>query len=158
MRILKVLDEQIDEIGELVRERYSIDELGDPSSASEVSPPPFSRPRLTGFTLFIQEDVIVVGRICSDADSSSSSTPKLHDMSIFLESSRMMGSGTRVPLRFNPTLKLRGTTQGAGGLGFFPGAIVGLKGKNGGGGWFAVSEILGVSPILCIRYLCRGKL
>lgn len=32
-----VLDERIDEFGELVRGYYNIDDLGDPSSTSEVS-------------------------------------------------------------------------------------------------------------------------
>lgn len=87
---------------------------------------------------------MVVGRICGDADSSNGTSSKLMEGSIFLESSRMMGSGARTLLRFSPTLKLRGTTQGAGGLGLFPGAIVALKGRNGGGDFFAVEEILGV--------------
>lgn len=56
----------------------------------------------------------------------------------------MYGSGARIALRFDPALKFRGGPQGAGGLGFFPGAMVALKGKNGGGGWFLVTEILAV--------------
>lgn len=56
----------------------------------------------------------------------------------------MYGSGARVALRFDTALKVRGGAQGAAGLGFFPGAIVALKGKNGGGGWFLVTEILAV--------------
>lgn len=58
-----------------------------------------------------------------------------------------MGSGGRTPLKFDPIVKIRGGPKGAGGVGLFPGAIVALKGKNGGGGWFNVSEILTV----CIR-------
>jgi DNA polymerase alpha subunit B len=60
----------------------------------------------------------------------------------------MMGSGIRVPLRFDPSVKVRGGVKGAGGLGLFPGAIVAVRGKNGGAGWFLVSEILAVS-FLC---------
>lgn len=59
-----------------------------------------------------------------------------------IESSRMLSSGSRVPLRFDPSLRIRGGSQGAGGIGLFPGAMVALRGKNGGGGWFLVSEIL----------------
>lgn len=59
----------------------------------------------------------------------------------------MSGSGSRVPLRFSPNMILRGSTQGAPGIGLFPGAIVSLKGKNGGGGFFVVEEIWGVSPL-----------
>lgn len=54
----------------------------------------------------------------------------------------MFASGARVPLRFDASLKIRGGARGAGGIGLFPGALVALTGKNGGGGWFSVSEIL----------------
>ena len=84
---------------------------------------------------------MVVGRICCDIEASSS---KLTEDNIVIESSRMMGSGSRVPLRFSPAVNLRGMPQGMTGAGFFPGAIVALKGRNGGGNAFVVSEILGV--------------
>lgn len=61
-----------------------------------------------------------------------------------LESSRMLSSGARVPIRYDPALKIRGNIQGASGIGIFPGALVALRGKNGGGGYFLVSEILAV--------------
>lgn len=56
-----------------------------------------------------------------------------------------MGAGARVHLKFDPNVCLRGAKQGIGGVGFFPGAIVALRGKNGGGGWFTVTEVLPVS-------------
>ena len=56
-----------------------------------------------------------------------------------------MGSGARVPIRFDPEVRLRKGKRGVGGQGLFPGAIVALKGKNGGGGSFLASEILSVS-------------
>lgn len=56
-----------------------------------------------------------------------------------------MGSGARVQLKFDPNVRLRGAKKGIGGVGFFPGAIVALRGKNGGGGWFTVTEVLSVS-------------
>ncbi|THH11357.1 hypothetical protein EW145_g701 [Phellinidium pouzarii] len=123
----EILDERIDEFGELIREHYNIDELGDPASTSE-------------------EDVVVVGRVCNDADAFPGPS-KLTEGSVFIESSRMMGSGSRIPLRFSPNLKLRGTAEGAGGIGLFPGAIIAIKGKNGGGGLFVVDEILGFPPL-----------
>ncbi len=55
-----------------------------------------------------------------------------------------MGSGVRVPLRFAPNLKVRGGPKGQASVSLFPGAIVALKGKNGGGGWFSVNEVLSV--------------
>ena len=88
-----------------------------------------------------QEDVVVVGRIVANAELAETSGPsKLSEASIALESSRMMGSGVRVPLRFNTPLKIHGSSR----VGFFPGAIVALRGRNGGGGWFLVSEVLSV--------------
>jgi hypothetical protein len=55
-----------------------------------------------------------------------------------------MGSGVRVPIRFTPETKLRGGIKGVGGMSFFPGAIVALRGRNGGGGFFLVEELLSV--------------
>ena len=92
-----------------------------------------------------QEDVAVVGRIVANAEIAATSGPsKLNEASIMLESSRMMGSGVRVPLRFNSPLKIHGNNR----VGLFPGAIVALRGRNGGGGWFSVSEVLSVGESL----------
>lgn len=88
-----------------------------------------------------QEDVVVVGRIVANSEiAATSGLSKLNEASIALESSRMMGSGVRIPLRFSAPLKIHGSTR----TGFFPGAIVALRGRNGGGGWFSVSEVLPV--------------
>ena len=92
--------------------------------------------------------MVVVGRIVASAEIEATSGPsKLNEASITLESSRMMGSGVRVPLRFNTPLKIHGSSR----VGFFPGAIVALRGRNGGGGWFSVSEVLSVGGNL--RYI-----
>lgn len=89
--------------------------------------------------------MVVVGRIVANAEIEATSGPsKLNEASITLESSRMMGSGVRVPLRFNTPLKVHGSSR----VGFFPGAIVALRGRNGGGGWFSVSEVLSVGGSL----------
>jgi DNA polymerase alpha subunit B len=56
----------------------------------------------------------------------------------------MMGSGVRVQLKFDDQVKLRGVAKGSGSVGLFPGAIVAVRGRNGGGGWFLVSEVLSV--------------
>lgn len=39
-------------------------------------------------------------------------------------------------------------------MGLFPGAIVGVKGRNAGAGWFGVKEIWSVSAISGWRDLC----
>ncbi|KAH7910851.1 DNA polymerase alpha/epsilon subunit B-domain-containing protein [Hygrophoropsis aurantiaca] len=123
----EVLDERIDEFMELIQTHFKLGELGDPDASTE-------------------EPVTVLGRIVRDEDASDSGA-KLGDTSIVLESSRMMGSGKRVPLRFAPNVKIRGGSKGIGGIGFFPGGIVALHGKNGGGGWFVVDEILALPPL-----------
>ncbi|KAF9485899.1 DNA polymerase alpha, subunit B [Pholiota conissans] len=120
------LDQIIDDFAELIRAHYDISELGDPSSSTD-------------------EEVIVVGRITHDAEIATNS--KLVEGAICIESSRMLSSGTRVPLNFDPAIKIRGSVRGVGGIGIYPGAIVALKGKNGGGGYFLATEVLGIPPL-----------
>ena len=69
---------------------------------------------------------------------------KLTEGAIVIESSRMFSSGARVALRLDPSLKIRGGVRGSGGIRIYPGAIVALKGKNGGGGYFLATEFLAV--------------
>jgi DNA polymerase alpha subunit B len=92
---------------------------------------------LTSFALLnsIQEEQVVVGRICSEEDA------KLKDTAIILETSRLMGAGARVPLKFNPEVLMTGNKTI---YPIFPGEIVALKGRNETGEWFQVSEILPV--------------
>ncbi|KIK69549.1 hypothetical protein GYMLUDRAFT_212131 [Collybiopsis luxurians FD-317 M1] len=122
----QVLDLRIEEMAELVQQHYGIPELNDPASSTD-------------------EEVFVVGRITHDLDSQT----KLTEATLTLETSRRLSdhSGARIALRFDPSLKIKGGAQGAGGLGLFPGAIVALKGQNGGAGWFSVTEILALPPL-----------
>ncbi|KAH8104494.1 DNA polymerase alpha, subunit B [Cristinia sonorae] len=119
----EVLDDRIEDLAQIVKEHYDIPEFGDPSATTE-------------------EDIYVVGRVTLDSDSLSSGSVKMNEASLALETSRAMGSGVRMPFRFEPGVKVREGDRGVGGIGLFPGAIVALRGKNGGGGWFMVSEIL----------------
>ncbi|KAH9042054.1 DNA polymerase alpha subunit B [Lactarius pseudohatsudake] len=123
-----VLDERIDAIADLVFQHYGLSDLADPSASSD-------------------EAVVVVGRITVDAEASSGSG-KLNETSLCIESSRVMGSGVRVPLRFAPNFKVRGGPKGQANVSLFPGAIVALRGKNGGGGWFSVNEVLSLPCLL----------
>ncbi|KAJ7857613.1 hypothetical protein B0H14DRAFT_2750502 [Mycena olivaceomarginata] len=66
------------------------------------------------------DDITVVGRIIQDDDAVEE--VKLADGAISLECSRALGNGERVPLP--------------------------LRGKNGGGGYFQVAEILTMPPLL----------
>lgn len=100
--------------------------------------------RRTAHTNSTQEDIVVVGRITHDADSSAETSVRLNEASLTLESSRAMGSGARIHLRFDTNVRMKGMKRGIGGMGVFPGAIVALRGRNGGGGWFTVTEVLPV--------------
>jgi len=88
--------------------------------------------------------VYAVGRIVQDSEISSGAV-KLNEASLCLETSRRIGGGSRVPLKFDVGVKIRGAPRGQCSFGLFPGAIVALKGRNGGAGWFLVTEVLSVS-------------
>ncbi|GAA6004840.1 hypothetical protein JCM11491_002251 [Sporobolomyces phaffii] len=119
----EVLDTLIDEAAETFRDYYQIDEFGDPSVQS-------------------QEEILAIGRLCAESD-----TAKMTDTASYLESSRSLGSGHRVLLKFEPDCKVRYAPHGGGGIGLFPGCMVALKGINGGGKLFAVKEIMMMPPI-----------
>ncbi|KAJ7779978.1 hypothetical protein B0H16DRAFT_1711208 [Mycena metata] len=72
---------------------------------------------------------------------------KLADNAILLECSRVLGNGARVPLPFDWDLKIHRGALGNGSVAFFPGVLVALRGRNGGGGYFQVSEVL-MPPVL----------
>lgn len=124
----ETLDTQLDGFGELILKHYrDVGQLGHPS-------------------VFSEESCVVVGRIVLDAEASGPGV-KLNDQSLILEASRAHGDGLRVPLQLAPDLKIRGGYKGLGGVGLFPGAVVALKGRNGGGGYFIASEILAIPPM-----------
>lgn len=121
-----VLDNAINEAADLVMQYYGLEDLGNPEHPS-------------------QDDIYCVGRICPEGD-----TVRLTDTSLQFESSRRYGGGMRVPLRFDPDVIVRASddpndSSGEGGTGLFPGIIIGIKGRNPGGGFFTASEILLVS-------------
>ncbi|KAG8811255.1 DNA-directed DNA polymerase alpha subunit pol12 [Serendipita sp. 399] len=115
-----VLDDRLDEFAELVRLHYNLEDIGDPASTSD-------------------EELVVVGRICCEEDSS-----KLNEQSVMLETSRLMGAGERILLKFNTLVATNGESTV---FPLYPGAIVALKGVNETGEWFQVSEILSI-PLL----------
>jgi DNA polymerase alpha subunit B len=126
----QVLDKRIDDFSSIILDYYQLnDNLGDPGIPS-------------------QDDLICVGRICPETDGA-----KLSETSTWLESSRFMGAGVRVMLRFDEKCAVRGGAA-EGGIGLFPGMIVGVKGRNAGGGYFSVNEIFQVRttglPFFCM--------
>lgn len=116
-----VLDQKIEHSANILANWYEIEEWSDPSIVS-------------------QDDIWAVGRICAETQDT-----KVSDKSCWLETSRLGGYGRRVWLKWDDQLKIRGVGSGEGGVGLFPGAIVGVKGRNGGGTYFSVQEILTVS-------------
>ncbi|KAF8890039.1 alpha DNA polymerase [Gymnopilus junonius] len=120
------LDQIIDDFAELIRAHYDVSDFGDPSASTDG-------------------EITIVGRITHDTDTASSS--KLAEGAMMIESSRMLSGGARVPLALDPTIKIRGSVKGIGGFGLYPGEIVALKGKNGGGGYFLATEVLGIPPL-----------
>lgn len=147
------LDDHLDIATNLIAETYGLSEedISDPSIVS-------------------QESVYAVGRICPNLlhsgkdqqkDSNANPTiglPRLQPTSagILLESSKLQGAGQRVPIWFTKDCILKrqpGAEEdeeiGSGAaelLGLFPGMLVGVKGRNGGGEGFGVEQVLLVSP------------
>lgn len=123
----EVLNDAIEEACDLIRQYYGLDELGNPDLPS-------------------QEDHYTVGRVCPEEDG-----VRLTETSLTFEPSKFYSStaGNRVRLRFAPDVVIRtspsdeqGEVLGEGGVGIFPGMLVGLKGRNAGTESFVVSEVL----------------
>ncbi|KAM0722400.1 hypothetical protein Q7P37_001841 [Cladosporium fusiforme] len=106
----EILDDRIDGFTELVQEHHKLPDsaFGNPAAQSS-------------------SEVVAVGRIACDQ-----SDGKLNAASVVLETSRRMGAGMRVPLKF----------QNGVGYDLFPGKIVALRGTNVSGEDFVVSETL----------------
>ncbi|KAA1101900.1 DNA-directed DNA polymerase alpha subunit pol12 [Puccinia graminis f. sp. tritici] len=113
-----VLDRLLEEAAMTISDWYEIEEWADPSVIS-------------------QEDIWAYGRICAETQDS-----KISDQACWLETSRMIGHGRRIRLQWADDLKVHGVGSQEEGIGLFPGAIVGLRGRNGGGTYFSVQEIL----------------
>jgi DNA polymerase alpha subunit B len=98
------------EITELIQEHHNLPDssFGNPAAQSS-------------------SEVVAVGRIACDQPDG-----KLNAASVVLETSRRMGAGMRVPLKFE-----NGT-----GYDLFPGKIVAIRGTNVSGEYFSVSETL----------------
>lgn len=111
----EILDDRIDSFMELIQEHHKLSDsaFGNPAAQSS-------------------SEVVAVGRIACDQPDG-----KLNAASLTLETSRRMGAGIRIPLRF----------QDAIGYDLFPGKIAAFRGTNVSGEYFSVSEVLAL-PLL----------
>lgn len=104
------LDDRIDSFTERVQKHYGLEDsvFGNPAAQSTA-------------------EIVTVGRIAFDP-----SEGKLNASNMALETSRRMGAGMRVPLKFADNVSFD----------VFPGKIVALRGTNVGGQSFLASEAL----------------
>lgn len=118
----QTLDDKIESYHTLISETHSL-------PFSSFSDPSAARPG----------EILAVGRICSD----SLPDGKLNPASILLESSRRVGNGARIPLRFDNLEVAPPASEGGGGmLSLFPGQIIAVRGVNPNGKFLSVKEIL----------------
>jgi DNA polymerase alpha subunit B len=108
----EILDERIDEFASIVQKAHNLDDTAFGNAACQST-----------------SEIVAIGRIASDTPES-----KLVAAAVVLETSRRMGAGRRVPLKFKSSLPFQ----------FFPGQIVALRGQNASGEDFVVSEILSI--------------
>lgn len=107
--VSEVLDDRIDSFTEWVQEHHQLPDstFGNPAAQSTA-------------------EIVAVGRIACDQPNG-----RLNAASVTLETSRRMGAGLRVPLKFEGV-----------GCDLFPGKIVAVRGTNVSGEYFNVTEIL----------------
>lgn len=111
-----VLDDQIDVFSQQLLMQYKDKDiqLGNPCMSSQF-------------------DVICCGRIVPDSPFYDSMiVQNLNDKSLFLETSRLGGIGQRIPLDLSNLVEYS----------FFPGQVVGLRGRNPTGRAFVVHDVL----------------
>ncbi|KAK3631419.1 DNA-directed DNA polymerase alpha subunit pol12 [Elasticomyces elasticus] len=111
----EILDDRIDSFTDLIQSHHSLPDsaFGNPAAQSTA-------------------EIVAVGRICSDQPNA-----KLNASSVVLETSRRMGAGLRVPLKFGEGV----------GYGLFPGKILAVRGSNVSGEYFKVSEVLALPAL-----------
>lgn len=105
----EILDDRIDTFTDLVQAHHQLPDsaFGNPAAQSTA-------------------EIVAVGRIACDQPNG-----KLNAASMVLETSRRMGAGLRVPLKFEGV-----------GYDLFPGKVVAVRGTNVSGEYFAVTELL----------------
>lgn len=116
-----VLDDQIDVFSQHFLTQYKSQDiqLGNPCMSSQF-------------------DIVCCGRVVPDSPFYDSMIiQNLNDKSLFLETSRLGGIGQRIPLDLSKLSEFA----------FFPGQIVGLRGRNPTGRTFVVHEVLSLPDL-----------
>ncbi|KAK0912541.1 DNA-directed DNA polymerase alpha subunit pol12 [Friedmanniomyces endolithicus] len=110
----EILDDRIDTFTDLIQAHYQLPDsaFGNPAAQSTA-------------------EVVAVGRIACDQPNG-----KLNAASVVLETSRRMGAGLRVQLKFDGV-----------GYDLFPGKIVAVRGTNVSGEYFVVTEVMPIPPM-----------
>ncbi|KAI7549379.1 DNA polymerase alpha 70 kDa subunit [Hortaea werneckii] len=111
----EVLDDRIDMFTDLIQEHYQLPDtaFGNPAAQSTA-------------------EIVAVGRIACDQPNG-----KLNAASIVIETSRRMGAGLRIPLKFQDGVAYD----------VFPGKIMACRGTNVSGEYFAVAEVLPIPQL-----------
>ncbi|KAI7574638.1 DNA polymerase alpha 70 kDa subunit, partial [Hortaea werneckii] len=111
----EVLDDRIDMFTDLIQEHYQLPDtaFGNPAAQSTA-------------------EIVAVGRIACDQPNG-----KLNAASVVIETSRRMGAGLRIPLKFQDGVAYD----------VFPGKIMACRGTNVSGEYFAVAEILPIPQL-----------
>ncbi|PWN52255.1 DNA polymerase alpha, subunit B [Violaceomyces palustris] len=170
----QVLDDRIDHFAALIRDVYNLQgtsadeiEFGDPSMPSQepiyvvgrICPNMLPRNSANAAKIKAEKTSSAMTVKLEDGSEQSkeslaiddpSGLPKLAETGVMLESSRMMGSGNRIPIFLQKGCKVRYGPNDPGSsptVGLFPGMIVCMKGMNGGGERFGVEEILMPPPL-----------
>jgi len=119
----EIMNDKIDEISELIRERNDIEYFNPPQLESS-------------------EEIITAGRLSTDVlDLMDSINTKINDRSYILEASQKTGSGSRIRLNFSK-LANEGKEYT-----IFPGQIIGVKGTNPTGKCIDITEIIEPPPL-----------
>ncbi|KAI6820348.1 DNA polymerase alpha 70 kDa subunit [Hortaea werneckii] len=111
----EVLDDRIDMFTDLIQEHYQLPDtaFGNPAAQSTA-------------------EIVAVGRIACDQPNG-----KLNAASVVIETSRRMGAGLRIPLKFQDGVAYD----------VFPGKIMACRGTNVSGEYFSVAEILPIPQL-----------
>lgn len=154
----EALDDQLETMSAALVQAYGIKEedVADPSLLHQESVYVIGRICPNLLPASNQKKTATDTSATTDVKTTQTGLPRLQPTptGILLESSKLQGAGQRIPIWFTEDCILRRPpgeeeeedqqvgTSAVDVLGLFPGMILGLKGRNGGGQGFGVEEVL----------------